>query len=172
MKTKIDIFEQGLEEYPKASIILSNLTMILWITLGTIACWFFYPLVAWIYLAFAIIMVGVVLRKLVCTNCYYYDKWCGTGWGKLAALLFKKGSIEKFDTSIGIKLAPLTYGLLTLIPLIFIVISIVQGLTAPKVVVLLLLLLVSFYSGFISRKKACINCKMKLFCPGCAVKNE
>lgn len=172
MKTRIDIFEQGLEEYPKTSIILGNLMMILWIALGTIACWFFSPLVAWIYLASAIIMVGIVLRKLVCTNCYYYDKWCGTGWGKLSALLFKEGSLEEFPTSTGVKLAPITYGLLSLIPLIFIIISIVQGFTVPKVIVLALLLLVSFYSGFISRKKGCANCKMRLICPGCAVKNE
>ena len=170
MKTEINIFEQGLEEYPKASIILGNLIMVLWIALGTIACWFFYPLVAWVYLAFAIIMVGIVLRKLVCTNCYYYGKWCSMGWGKLSALFFKKGNIEKFDTSIGIKLPPLIYGLLSLIPLIFIVISIVQGFTVFKIVVIALLLLVSFYSGFISRKKACANCRMKLVCPGSAVK--
>ena len=170
MKTKIDIFEQGLEEYPKASIILGNLMMSIWIALGTIACWFLYPLVAWIYLAFAIIMVGIVLRKIVCTNCYYYDKWCWMGWGKLSARFFKEGNIEKFDTSIGLKLAPLTYGLLSLIPLVFIIISIVQGFTVPKIVVLILLLLVSFYSGFISRKKACADCRMKLICPGSAVK--
>jgi len=170
MKAKISIFEQGLEEYPKASIILGNLTMILWIALGTIACWFLHPLIAWIYLAAAIIMVGVILRKLVCTNCYYYGKWCSTGWGKLSALLFKRGNMENFDTSIGLKLAPITYGLLSLIPLICIVISMVLGFAILKVVVLLLLLLVSFYSGFVNRKKACANCRMKLICPGCAVK--
>jgi len=171
MKTEINIFEQGLEEYPKATIILGNLIMILWIALGTIACWFLHPLAAWIYLTAAIIMVGVVLRKLVCTNCYYYDKWCGMGWGKLsAALCFKKGSIEQFGTGIGIKLAPLTYGLLSLIPLICLVISIVQGFTVPKIIVLPLLLLVSLYSGFISRKKGCADCRMKLICPGSAAK--
>lgn len=36
--------------------------------------------------------------------------------------------------------------------------------------VLILLLLVSFYSGAISRKKACAKCKMRLICPGSAVK--
>ena len=154
MKTKIDIFEQGLEEYPKTSIILGNLMMILWIALGTIACWFFSPLVAWIYLASAIIMVGIVLRKLVCTNCYYYDKWCFTGWGKLSALFFKKGSIEKFGTSVGIRLAPITYGLLSVIPIILIIIALIQEFTVLRIVVLILLLIVSFYSATVSRKKS------------------
>ena len=94
MKTEINIFEQGLEEYPKASIILGNLIMVLWIALGTVACWFLYPMIAWVYLALAIAMVGVILRKLVCTKCYYYDRWCSMGWGKLSALLFRQGDIE------------------------------------------------------------------------------
>lgn len=168
---KNNIFEQGLEKHPGAGIILGNLIMLLWIVLGTLACWFLSPLVAWIYLAVALLMVYVVLRRLVCTNCYYYDKWCGTGWGKLAALLFKPGTIEKFPTSIGIRLAPITYGLLSLIPLVLVVISIIQAFTVPRLVVLLLLLAVSVYSGGISRKKGCVNCKMRLICPGCAVKN-
>ena len=166
MKGKIAIFEQGIEKHSKATIISSNLVMALWIALGTIACWFLYPLLGWIYLAVALIMVGVVLRKLVCTNCYYYGKLCGTGWGKLAALFFKEGEMEKFSTSIGVKLAPLTYGLLSLIPIALVVISIIMEFTVFKIIVLALLLLASVYSGFLSRKKGCANCKMKLACPG------
>jgi hypothetical protein len=64
----------------------------------------------------------------------------------------------------------MAYGLLTLIPMILVIISMVQAFTIAKLVVLLLLLMVGFYSGFISRKRGCINCKMRLICPGCAVK--
>jgi len=109
------LYENGLEEHPKSIAVIGNLIMLLWISLGTVACWFFNPIVAGVYLAFAVVMVFIVLRKLVCTNCYYYGKWCPIGWGKLSALFFRKGSIEKFSTGIGVKLAPLTYGLLTLI---------------------------------------------------------
>ncbi len=170
MKPEKGIFEHGLEEYPRRTIIFGNVLMILWIALGTIACWLFYPLAAWIYLAFAIIMVGIVLRKMVCTNCYYFGKYCHLGWGKFSALLFKKGTVEEFEKSIGLKLAPPTYGLLSLIPIVLIIISIVQELTVFKISVLLLLLLVSFYSSTIGRKKACTACRMKLICPGCAAK--
>ncbi len=164
------IYDEGLEEHPKSQIIFGNLMMAIWIALGTIACWFLFSLVAWIYLAVAIIMVFLVLRKLVCTNCYYYGKWCPIGWGKLSALFFKQGSIDKFSTNIGVKLAPATYGLLTLIPLILVIVSLIQEFSVPKLVVLILLLMVGFYSGTISRKKSCINCKMRLICPGCVVK--
>lgn len=115
-------------------------------------------------------MVYVVLRKLVCTNCYYHDKWCDSGWGKLSAKLFKKGKIGDFNESVGIKLAPLTYGLLTIVPLVLIIISVIQVFSWYKTGVLILLLLVSFYSGGISRKTTCSQCKMRLICPGSAVK--
>ena len=165
---EIELYQDGLEEHPKSKIIFANIMMVFWIALGTIACWFLAPLIAWIYLAIAVVMVFIVLRKLVCTNCYYYDKWCSIGWGKLSALFFKRGDIENFKTSIGLKLAPLTYGLLSLVPLILVVVSIFLQFSINKIIVLVLLLLVSFYSGSIGRKSACAKCKMKLICPGCA----
>ena len=95
MVEELKIYEKGLEEYPKGRMILGNIIMLLWIALGTIACWYFYSLVAWVYLVFALIMVYVVLRKLVCTNCYYHDKWCGLGWGKLSALIVQEGKEKR-----------------------------------------------------------------------------
>ena len=170
MSKEMKIYEQGAEEYPKPGIFLGNLVMIFWIALGMIGCWFLYPLAVWIYFAFAVIMIGFVLRKLLCTNCYYYGKWCCLGWGKLAALFFEEGNIENFNQSVGQKLAPATYGLLSLIPLILIAVSLFQEFTIFKIAVLILLLSISFYSGTVSRKKTCAVCKMRLVCAGCAVK--
>lgn len=168
MKPKL--YDKGLEQHLTSKILLGNLVMIFWIALGTIAVWLLYPILSVFFLAFAVIMVYIVLRKVVCTNCYYYDKWCSIGWGKLAAKLFKKGNIEKFNTNIGVKLAPLVYGLLTIIPLIAIVVSIILLFDYTKISILILLLLVSVYSGGISRKYACSKCKMKISCPGSASK--
>ena len=172
-KGEVKIYEQGCEQYGLASIILGNLAMLVWIGLGTACCWFFqhfYHIAAWVYLGVALLMVFVVLRRLVCVNCYYYDKRCPSGWGKLAALMFKQGSMDKFGTSIGVKLAPATYGLLSLVPLGFVIAAMVQDFEVAQPVVLVLLLAMSAYSGTISRKKSCVNCKMRLACPGCAVK--
>jgi len=148
--------------------------MATWIALGTIACWFLTPTGAWVFLAFALIMVGVVLRKLVCTNCYYYDKWCSTGWGKLAALMFSKGDEDKFSTSLGQKLAPITYGILTVVPIIFLVTALfdTDRLLIQKILVLVLLIAVSFYSSTSDRKKSCADCRMRPYCPGSAVKES
>jgi hypothetical protein len=170
MDKMIKIYQEGLEESPKARIIFENIMMLLLFALVTIACWFFNPVIAWIYLAFAIIMVEIVLRKLVCTNCYYYDKWGPMGWGKLAALLFKKGDINNFDSSTGIKLAPLTYGAISFIPMIFVIISTVQNFLVFKLIVLIMLIAIIIFSAAIGRKEACRNCKMRLLCPGAVVK--
>jgi hypothetical protein len=170
MTEKLELYEQGLEEYPLGQAIFANIVMILWTVLGAVACWFFYPLLGLIYLVLALVMVYVVLRKLVCPNCYYHGKCCHIGWGKLSSFLFKKGNIENFSTNFSLKIAPLSYWLLTLIPLILIVISVFQEFLVSKVVILVILLAILFYSGTISRKKACVPCKMRLICPGAAVK--
>jgi hypothetical protein len=170
MKQKKTLFEEGPDEFPVLKVVQGNLLMVIWILLGGIGCWLFHPLAAWIYLAVAVVMVYIVLRRLVCTNCDYYGKRCALGWGKLSALMFRQGSIELFAGSIGVKLAPVTYGLLSLVPLVFIIISLVQGFAVVKVVVLVLLLLISVYSGGISRRKGCADCRMKLICPGAATK--
>ena len=166
----IDLHEPGLEQYPKSGAIIGNLVMAGWIALGTIACWFLSPMVAWIYLAIGVSMVWVVLRRLVCVNCYYYGKWCATGWGKLAAVFFKQGSIDKFSTSIGVKIAPIVYGLLSVIPIIVLIVAMISLVSAPRIVVLVLLIGISAYSAVINRKKTCAKCKMRLICPGCAVR--
>jgi len=170
MVEETKLYEKGLDEYSMVQAIFANIVMIIWIALGAVACWFFNSLLGLIYLVFALVMTYIVLRKLVCPNCFYHGKCCHMGWGKLSALLSKEGDIEDFSNSIGLKVAPLSYGLLTLIPLIFIVISIFQEFLVSKLVVLVLLLAISFYSGTAGRKKACVVCKMKLICPGAAVK--
>lgn len=170
MESEEFLCEEGIDEYPKSTIIIGNLIMLMWIALGTVACYFFNHTVAWIFLGVALLLVYVVLRGLVCTNCYYHDKWCSAGWGKLTALLFKQGNIENFNNSIGVKLAPAIYGLLTLVPLVLGTISAVQHFSAVKPVVLTALLLMGFYSGTINRKKACAKCRMRRYCRGSAVK--
>lgn len=169
MEAKIELYESGQEQYPKSRIALANLFMVLWIAVGTVGCRLYSSWAAGLYLALAVVMIYAVLRKLLCTNCYYYGKWCGVGWGKLSAVFCQKGDIKEFRKSIGVKIAPITYGLLSLIPIIFIAISMMREFHVSQAVVLALLLIISFYSGTVSRKKTCAECKMKLICPGSAV---
>ena len=172
MSEQENLFEDGLEQNSLGRIIIGNLIMFFWFVLGALACWYFYPVLGLVYLVVAFLLVYVVLRKLVCVNCYYYDKWCGLGWGKLCALMFKKGSLEEFPKSIGLKLAPATYGVLMIVPLILLIVSIIQSFSWYKIIVLILLLLVSWYSGGVGRRVACANCKMNIICPGSTTKKK
>ena len=153
-------------------IIIGNILIALWLIVGTIAVWFFNPIVATIYLIVAVLTVYIILRKLVCTNCYYYDKWCSMGWGKIASALFKRGNIEQFNDSIGITLAPLVYGLLTIFPIIVVIVVLLGEMDYYKIAVLVILVFFAVYSGGISRRSACADCKMKTTCRGSAVKQK
>lgn len=164
-----ELYDKGLEKYKTSSIFISNLMMIIWIALGTIAVWLFNTLLAGVFLFFAIITIYVFLRKLVCTNCYYYDRWCAFGWGKLSAKMFKRGNIENFNESIGIRIAPIVYGLLAIIPFIAIIAAIVLAFDYTKIIVLIFLVAISVYSVGVGRKAACSSCKMRSSCKGSAV---
>lgn len=170
MAQEVKLNEKGKEQYPMSRVVLGNILMILWIVVGTIAVWFFSPIIATLYLIVAVITVFFILRKLVCTNCYYYDKWCSLGWGKLAAALFKQGRIEEFNESIGLRLAPIIYGLLTIFPLVVVLVAIIAEIDFYKIAVLIILLFFSVYSGSISRRSACASCKMNAMCKGSTVK--
>ncbi len=163
------LFKKGLDSYPLTSVTLNNLLLLLWITIGTVASYIFNPVAGIIYFLFFLITF-ILLKKLVCANCFYYGKWCSMGWGKLSALLFKKGKVEDFAGSPGMRIAPIVYGFLTLIPIILIIVSMIFKYEFRKIVVLFLFLLLSFYTNFFNRKKACANCKMNMLCPGSLVK--
>jgi hypothetical protein len=171
MSNEIKINDKGLEKYPISTVIFGNIIMLLIMIVGTVAVWYLLDWWAWLYLAISLIMVYFVMRKLVCRNCYYYDKWCALGWGKLSAKMFKKGKIEEFAESPGLKFAPAVYGLMMFIPIIAIIISIVLIFDYTKIGILILLILFSIYSAGIGRKSACSKCKMNISCPGSTVKS-
>jgi hypothetical protein len=170
MTQEVNLSDSGKEQYPMSRIIIGNILIALWLIVGCVAVWFYSPILATIYLIVAVLTVYIILRKLVCTNCYYYDKWCSMGWGKIASALFKRGNIEQFNESIGLRLAPIVYGLLTIFPLIVVLLVLIFEFDYYKLAVLVILLFFSVYSGSISRKSACADCKMKTTCKGSAVK--
>ncbi len=164
------IYADGLERFPVPAIITSNTLMLVWVLLGTYLSASFAPLAGLIYFATAFLMITVILRKLVCVNCWYYGKWCHTGWGKLSALMFKQGKVENFASCTGLKIVPFFYGLLSLIPVGLGIAALIinPDKNMANVAGLALLLTVSFSSGVLVRRKTCAKCKMKLICPGSA----
>ncbi|TFH36273.1 MAG: hypothetical protein E4G93_02435 [Dehalococcoidia bacterium] len=170
MKKSVELYEPGLESYPLRDVVLGNIVMALLISAGTVVCWLLSPALGVLYLIFSVAMVYGVLRRLICTRCYYFGKRCGTGWGLLAARWFSRDCLEEFNESPGIRLAPVVYGLVTLVPLIAMVVLLLQGATTALLVFLALFLGIGFYSSGPGRRRACSVCKMRLSCKGCAAK--
>jgi hypothetical protein len=137
------------KEYSKSLLIFGNFAIVLWIVLGAVSCWFFNPLVGWLFLVLTLVVVFAVLRRLGCNSCYYC-KSCTMGFGKLSDLFFGSGYMAGVNSSVKLKLI-FVYGLLSLVPIAFLAVSIIREFAACKIVVLVLLLLLLFYSG--TRKK-------------------
>ena len=130
-------------------LIFGNLGILFWTVIGAIACWFFNPVLGWVFLVFAFVMVFAILRRLGCNSCYYC-KSCTSGFGKLADLFFGSGYMAGVNSSAGLKVF-FAYVLLGLVPISFLAVSIIQEFAASKVVVLVFLLLLLFTSG-VSKK--------------------
>jgi len=169
---KQKLYEKGLENYPKTTVVLTNVLLLLWFGFAAYGMstlrFAGLPIISIIYLLFAIIMLGFVLRKHLCTHCYYYDKLCGTGWGKLSSRLFKEKS---GNYELGMKLAGLTWGLLTIIPIIAIPIAMfLHG----EFLILSGICLAGFLAIMVinqfGRKKGCGQCKMRYICKASAAK--
>jgi len=170
MSKSVQYYDVGLECYPRRDAVLCNLVMAVLIAAGTIACWLISPVIGGSYLAFSVVMIYVVLRWLVCTRCYYYGKRCGAGWGLLASALFPRGRPEEFNDNAGIRLAPVVYGLVMLVPLIALGVLLVRDAKTSLIILLAVILSVGFYSSGPGRKRSCVACKMRLFCRGSMAK--
>jgi len=166
------LYENGLENYSKVTVVLTNVLLILWFEFAAYGMSALklaeLPVVSIVYLLFAAVMLLFVLRKHLCTHCYYYNKLCGTGWGKLSSLLFEEKS---GNYQLGVKLAGLTWGLLTIIPIIAIPIAIFlhkEFLTAG--IISLIGFLAITAANLFGRKKGCAQCKMRYICKASAAK--
>jgi len=135
--------------YSRVLLVFGNVLIVLWIALGAVACWFFNAVVGWFFLVLALMLIFGVLRKLGCNSCYYC-KACTMGFGKLADLFFGDGYMAGVSSSGRLKFV-FVYGLLGVVPMAFLVVSVMQEFAVPKIVVLGFLLLFLLYSG--SRKK-------------------
>jgi hypothetical protein len=165
-KQEVVLYEEGLEEHPWSFIVLSNFLILLMIGLGTYACYLFHPWAAMVYLPWSLIMCYVVLRKLVCANCYYYGKRCDFGWGLISAKLFKKGDIEEFNEALPVVLT--TYSIMMFLPLILLAITRMFT-TFPLLLMVIILVIIILFMGP-TRRVGCSRCKMRIYCKGSAAK--
>ncbi len=170
MTMTVRLYDGGSEQGPLGQVILGNALMVLLLGIGTTACWLVSPAFGIAYLIISTGSVYGLLRRLVCTRCYYYGKRCGAGWGLLASWFFSRRPLDEFSDNPGVRLAPLVYGGITLVPLVVSVGLLIRGATTALVILPALLLALGFYSSGPGRRRACSACKMRLVCKGSMVK--
>ncbi len=151
------------ESYPWWWIVGQNLLFVLYFAVGYFVMSPLkisgFPLVSVTYVLFLYVMLVFVLRKHLCTHCYYYGKWCSTGWGKLSSLLFKEKS---GDYELGVKLAGITWGIGTLLPIVLGILAIVIN---KRVLLLWILFMMLTPPVIYFHKVSCKTCKMREKCP-------
>ena len=138
------------KKYSKSELIFGNLAIVLWILLGAFSFWLFYPLSAVGFFALASFLVFFELGKHGCQTCYNC-KTCTIGIGKLPELFFARAGTANVNKK-AMNLFPFVYLLLSLVPLVFYVASVIQAMTVVKIMALAMLVTISLYSGTIRRK--------------------
>ena len=162
----------GKESFPMSWVLGENL---LYLGAWTLAAYLLWPVwqpggvpvftLLWVSV---VLIFQVLLKKHICSGCYYYGKTCHLGWGKLSSAWFPRdsGNLKK-----GMKLA----FFYILSPPVILVTSLTFGLVAHPSAwywiclggfVLLNIIL------FPVRKQGCGQCAMREVCPGSAVAKQ
>jgi hypothetical protein len=141
---------RNIRDYSKTELVFGNLTIILWISLGAVSCALFN---LWVGLGFFILSAFLIfyeLGKHGCVTCYFC-KTCTIGMGKLPDLFFKQGGTANVNQR-ALKLFPFVYALLTVVPVVLVVFSVVEEFVVFKLALLAGLLAFSVYVGVARRK--------------------
>ena len=112
---------------------------------------------AWVgYLALYLLEMAAVLA-FACTRCCYYGKNCGMGYGKLAALLFKKGAEGEFHKATSHKVAGILLLATFPLPILGSIASLIVGFSLYRLFLVLIGLTVA---GFATHSRlVCGHCK-------------
>lgn len=154
------------DSYPWWTIVLSNLVSLVIYSLGAYiiyrAGWIYMT----IYLAF-ILILEIRLLKGHCVHCYYYDKTCAFGKGRLSAAFFKRGDPAYFS-EIRVTWWNMVPDILVgLIPIIVGVVVLVRDFSWMILAAMIgMLLLATAGNAAVRSSLACKGCKQReLGCP-------
>ena len=154
------------ENFPTWVVVLSNLVSITTLVLGILILTGLH----WIAAVSYFVLISVLEYRLLsnhCTSCYYWDKTCGFGKGKISSWLFKRRYSSEFcDKNITwidmipdmlVSFAPTIAGIvLIIIKFDFVILS----------AVVLMLILSTAGNAAIRRNYACKYCRQReLGCP-------
>ncbi len=158
--------EKRYETYPTWIIIVCKSVPFSIYILGAIILSGFSFWVSIVYLLFCLWLEVRVMQKS-CVNCYYYGKNCGTGKGRLCALLFKRGDPQRFAAKVATWQEILPDFLVSLLPLLGGIILSFLDFTWLRLVLMVVLVALAFGgTAAIRSKLLCKYCEQgRLGCP-------
>ena len=154
------------EKYPPVFIKCTITIQILLYVIGASLIYQYEKLFVIFYIML-IFILEIRLLRYICINCYYYDKACAFGRGKIATLLFKKGISERFKNKKITTKDIIPDFLVSIIPIIFGILLLFNKFNWFILAMIIFLLILAFpLSGFIRGKISCNFCmQRKIGCP-------
>ena len=154
------------ETFPKTTVIYNLLTLggaivVGVIVLAQLGVWFAVG-----YLAL-LALTGYGILASICTRCYYYDRRCGTGTGKIVARFFKKGQEEEYGQTASQKAVLLLVVIVLLLPLMGGITSLMGGYSTLRLALSVALLALLLAGLAPHSRLVCSHCKQaeKGCCP-------
>ncbi len=113
-ESKLSNIEEKIETV-KSRFASGNLLALIWILLGTTACWLVNPWFGGIFLLFSIFSVYIIIQRQLCNSCYFY-KSCTKGLAKLSILFLGVNKIPGLSRATIKGMAAFAYVVLLFIP--------------------------------------------------------
>lgn len=150
------------ENYPLLIILIRWIILLLAFGLGIYVLLKLHHMLALIYIIYSIVALTLILPLSRCVSCFYHGKFCNTGWGKIAAYLFKKGDESKYVDHYNYAIF---LHLLWLVPLLVALLQLIRKRDVFALSIFLIYLFVLFIEKIILKKLCCKRCRQREFCP-------
>ncbi len=132
-------------ETTKSRLASGNLFAVIWIIIGTVGCWLVNPLFRWLFLGFSSFVILIIIRRMLCNSCYYC-KSCTKGFAKLSILFLGTNRIPGLNKGSILRMTAVIFVILSVIPGLLIVNSILHEFTLLKFLALICLIAITLYA--------------------------
>jgi hypothetical protein len=136
----------------KSLLFFGNFMIAIWIALGTAVCWSFGSLSGWGFLLFSTFSVFILIRRQMCSSCYYCNS-CTKGFAKMSKLFLGGNNIPGVNRGSTIGMTIFIYATLSIIPGALLISSIIQDFTQLKLLLLIGILSIPTIQATIRAKK-------------------
>ena len=134
------------------SLLASGTSLLaVWVALGALSIWLINPLFGWLFLSFSAFVTLMVIRRMLCTSCYYC-KSCTKGFAKLSKMSLGGNRIPGIGKGSTLGMAATMYVVLIIIPGMLLVNSMFDGFSLVKLSVLVFLLMLTAYTMVVRAK--------------------